>query len=195
MAYPGCVNGVCDQPYDCQCLPGNIKHMNCKTYLMFNVLGWTGRLCDKPETELFGDGDREGKCQPVGAFMCFNGGVDICVYNGTGVRIGDPVCSCPSGFWGTWCEQSGIGARVGGEDIINIEGVEPRNTQTLIESSDEDLEDQDILLDEDIIKIEKKIQQVEESLKEQMGIRAIHSGSTFNSGKLIENLGMNDGLH
>ena len=61
VPYPGCVNGDCDLPYDCNCRPG-----------------WTGHLCDIPETEIFGPGMREGRCQPVGAFLCLHGGEDIC---------------------------------------------------------------------------------------------------------------------
>ena len=111
VAYPGCVNGGCDLPYDCNCAPG-----------------WTGLLCDIPEIVEFGPGPREGRCQPLEAWRCFNGGTDVCIYNGKvshslfklkfpnmmslqGNRIGDPVCRCPPGHWGTWCEQSGNGAR------------------------------------------------------------------------------------
>ena len=83
VAYPGCVNGDCNLPYDCNCQPG-----------------WTGLLCDIPEIVEFGPGPREviddpylmklivhgyltqGRCQPLEAWRCFNGGTDVCIYDG-----------------------------------------------------------------------------------------------------------------
>ena len=194
------MNGVCDEPYDCHCLPG-----------------WTGELCDIPEVQIFGLQPREGRCQPLEAFKCFNGGVDICVYDGHGVRVGDPVCSCPDGYWGTWCQHSGDGSRTGdtnivsdtARDIIDIDGVEPRHAGGNITiSSDEDELDDDKLEDNadskiveattvtneeirDISAVERQIHKVHESLKEQMGIRAIHS-DIFNSGKLIEHFNLGE---
>jgi len=122
VKYPGCVNGDCDDPYECNCDDG-----------------WTGHLCDIPKTEIYGDVLREGKCQPLGSFLCFNGGKDVCMCDGSGKRHGDPVCRCARGFWGTWCQHSGNGSRTGvaHADIITIEGVEPRNKANNITTDDD----------------------------------------------------------
>merc|ERR1711962_411373 len=53
VPYPGCTNGYCAAPYQCICTPG-----------------WTGHLCDQTEVEVYGDGEREGLCLPVGSFLC-----------------------------------------------------------------------------------------------------------------------------
>ena len=192
----GCVNGVCDEPYDCHCLPG-----------------WTGELCDIPEVQIFGLQPREGRCQPLEAFKCFNGGVDICVYDGHGVRVGDPVCSCPDGYWGTWCQHNGDGSRTGetnivsdtNRDIIEIDGVEPRHADDVDDKRNitKDVEENDKSdlkvvsttvaneVSQDISEVQRQIHKVHESLKEQMGIRAIHS-DIFNSGKLIEHFNVGE---
>jgi len=173
VAYPGCVNGGCDLPYDCNCAPG-----------------WTGLLCDIPEIVESGPGPREGRCQPLEAWRCFNGGTDVCIYDGKGVRIGDPVCRCPPGHWGTWCEQSGNGARTGETkidpikpgDLLSIEGVEPRNSNKNNTIISEDLQINAKNLTKEVKDTtEKQIQTGIASLD----IRAIHS-DVFNSGKLIE---------
>ena len=86
---------------------------------------------------------------------------------------------------GTWCQLQGNGARVGGHDIINIEGVEPRNSNkaTEIGSKEENRESPE------------QSYQAEHSIKEDNGVRAIHS-DVYNSGKLLEYLGTRgEGLH
>ena len=177
MPYPGCVNGACHgEPYTCDCEPG-----------------WTGPLCDTPETAVYGAGEREGRCQPLGAFLCFHGGEDVCVYTGAGARVGPPVCRCPPGYWGTWCQDRGNGARVGDTgvaalrpgDLLTVEGVEPRHGHAQTDTSEE--------AEEDIQEIERRIHEVHGSLSETMGVRAIHS-DVFNSGKLIEHMGAREGL-
>jgi len=106
VAYPGCVNGDCNKPYDC----------NCKA-------GWTGHLCDQPEVEIYGEGVRGGRCQPVGSFVCMNGGEDTCHYYGNGTMEGQPECRCRPGYTGTWCENQI--ASTGTSEII-----EPRHSHT-----------------------------------------------------------------
>ena len=200
VPYPGCVNGDCDLPYDCNCRPG-----------------WTGHLCDIPETEIFGPGMREGRCQPVGAFLCLHGGEDICRYHGNGTRIGEPLCDCKPGFWGRWCEtdassQSYLGAvDANSQGYISLEGVEPRQSVsvTRVESSvieqsktppasKEEVRDSTPVQTETISKKPANDQKLDEEdfqelIHGEFGIRAIHS-DIFNSGKLVETLGSREGL-
>lgn len=102
VAYPGCVNGDCLQPYDC----------NCKD-------GWAGHMCDQPEVETFGPGVRGGKCQPLGSFVCMNGGQDTCSYYGNGTMVGQPLCGCKPGFSGTWCES---------EESVQSKEIQPKKS-------------------------------------------------------------------
>jgi len=106
VEYPGCVNGDCVKPYDCNCQEG-----------------WTGHLCDVPEVERFGFAERGGRCQPMGSFVCMNGGQDTCRYDGNGTLLGQPQCQCRQGFSGTWCEVQEGGSK---------EAIEPRNSGTNI---------------------------------------------------------------
>lgn len=85
---------------------------------------------------------------------------------------------------GTWCEIVGNGARVGGHDIINIEGVEPRNSNKAITEDVDSSEGKSVLSEESY----------QTSIKENNGVRAIHS-DVYNSGKLLEYLGSQEGLH
>ena len=195
LPYPGCVNGDCDQPYDCNCRPG-----------------WTGHLCDVPETEVFGPGQREGRCQPVGAFLCLHGGEDICRYYGNGTRIGEPLCDCKPGFWGRWCETDATSSH----SYIRLEGVEPRHSvsqsvssvQSSVSDDHHHDNDNDQNSDNDSTSatatsqgtsqettFNKKLddEDFHELIHEEFGIRAIHS-DIFNSGKRVESLGSREGL-
>merc|ERR1711879_251572 len=138
--------------------------------------------------------------------------MDVCVYDGKGHRIGDPVCRCTPGHWGTWCEQSGNGARTGETmidpirpgDLLSIEGVEPRHSDNNTISS-EDHQSKPVTVKQDD---QGEVQEVTEkefhtadddsldirssssssslsSDDDSLGIRSIHS-DVFNSGKLIE---------
>ena len=157
VAYPGCVNGDCNKPYECNCSPG-----------------WSGHLCDVPEVKVFGLGSREGRCQPLGSFLCFNGGRDVCYYDGEGVRLGDPVCKCPPGYWGTWCEHAGNGSRTGNTDYISIEGVEPRHSSANVTVNDT---------------FESSVSNKTETTTLSENIEVFTSpNGTFNSGKQIENI-------
>ena len=89
LPYPGCLNGVCERPWDCQCMDG-----------------WMGLKCDQMETEIFGDGIRDGRCLPVGVFRCMNGGTDFCSWHGNGTMVEQPRCRCKEGFSGKYCQES-----------------------------------------------------------------------------------------
>ena len=145
---------------------------------------------------------REGRCQPVGAFLCLNGGEDICRYHGNGTRIGEPLCDCKPGFWGRWCETD-----ASSQSYMSLEGVEPRNSVSLTsqeESGDQEpptstqpSQDQGRDTSSQQPEHNQKLdhQDFQELIHEEFGIRAIHS-DIFNSGKLVETLGgSKEGLH
>merc|ERR1712083_396897 len=86
--------------------------------------GWTGFLCDQPDKQV--EGEREGRCLPLGSFLCMNGGKDTCRYLGNGTQIGGPKCDCTSDFEGDLCQKSKSKTEVliekTKEDKENIEG-------------------------------------------------------------------------
>jgi len=71
---------------------------------------------------VYGDGEREGLCLPVGSFLCMAGGRDRCLYTGSGKLAAQPVCECPPGRVGRYCERRA--------------GLEPRNPETNITAVD-----------------------------------------------------------
>ena len=89
VQYPGCVNGQCHEAWTCHC-----------------QAGWAGEKCDEIETEEFGPGVRDGRCQEDGAFLCMNGGVDVCSWSGNGTLVERPRCKCQPGFSGKFCQDS-----------------------------------------------------------------------------------------
>ena len=153
---------------------------------------------------------REGRCQPLGTWLCQNGGEDICRYHGNGTRIGDPLCDCKPGFWGRWCETD-----ASSHSYIRLEGVEPRHSvsvtkeetrveaevseeiKTSTKTSQAEVRETTRTLEtsqkpEQINKLDEE--DFHELIHEEFGIRAIHS-DIFNSGKLVESLGSREGLH
>ena len=89
VEYPGCVNGQCHEAWSCHC-----------------HAGWTGLRCDEIETKEFGPGIRDGRCQEGEAFLCMNGGVDVCSWNGNGTMVERPRCKCRPGYSGKFCQDS-----------------------------------------------------------------------------------------
>lgn len=89
LPYPGCLNGACSQAWDCHC-----------------QAGWSGARCDEVETQLFGDGVRDGRCGPDSLFVCMNGGEDVCSWAGNGTLLSSPRCKCQQGFAGRYCQDS-----------------------------------------------------------------------------------------
>ena len=89
VPYPGCVNGHCSEAWSCHC-----------------EAGWTGVKCDQIETEEFGLGIRDGRCQSGNRFLCMNGGLDVCSWTGNGTMIDHPRCKCKPGFGGKYCQDT-----------------------------------------------------------------------------------------
>ena len=89
VPYPGCLNGHCEKSWECHC-----------------DAGWTGPKCDIIETEQFGLGIRDGRCNKEESFLCMNGGVDVCSWSGDGTVIDYPRCKCKPGFSGKFCQDS-----------------------------------------------------------------------------------------
>jgi len=66
---------------------------------------------------------RGGVCQPLGSFVCMNGGENTCHYDGNGTLVGQPECKCKQGFTGTWCEL---------QANVLQKGIEPRSSASNI---------------------------------------------------------------